>query len=656
MIKVKKFRLVLKIILVSFLAPLVIYHPVSVALSEELLDYYNTIGVYYYNPDSTNTDCVVNTDGSGITIIGDSITAGSITMNTLKTLLPNADIYAETSKHFGYLDDESRDPNGSGNPSGISIIKYLLNEGKLGQTVVFLLGTNDGLQESQFDALLDLLGTNRKVFLMTYIDVNGGHSHFAENNRLVYQAAENANVSVIPWAEEVGKDESTKTKYVTDAEYGVHPNEVGAKFFAELVDKAVGGSTSTTAGSNGNYTNYAGDQVLTEKELEQLERNIPYYQQALDETGAEQEYGINWQMLAAIQKAETGLGWANANSDGIYQILGLNVDPSATITPEEYVRQTKLAIGVLISKINALNLDLSQDEHIKKLFFSYNGLAPQYINRAIKMGFSQEEADSGEGSPYVMNRYDARRDPYNKEAVDSLWLGIFVNVYDNAGNVVGSKYDSSLAYYPFGTYTVYTALGGANYCKDETITSGGLTLSQAKIFMNDYIKNVECSEWDLYCDHGSVYGPKANCVTFVQYFISRFTSAGTLNPIGDGGWVVSNLTGTDVESSIGVYNHTLDYSAKGFQYGGNTPRPFAIFSTGSGLCGDVICGHTGVVLGIDEATDTILIGQAGYNTPLEGYSDVVEFQLSDYTNGNYWYAYTDTIINTDTIKQILGNS
>ena len=120
--------------------------------------------------------------------------------------------------------------------------------------------------------------------------------------------------------------------------------------------------------------------------------------------------------------------------------------------------------------------------------------------------------------------------------------------------------------------------------------------------------------------------------------------------------MVSNLTGTDVASPFGTYRHTLNYSSHGFVYGGFTPKPFAVFSTGYSTinCGSLPCGHTGVVLGIDQASDTIYIGQAGYDTPLVGYSDVITYSLSEYTSGNYWYAYTDNIINTAALSSAIG--
>lgn len=61
------------------------------------------------------------------------------------------------------------------------------------------------------------------------------------------------------------------------------------------------------------------------------------------------------------------------------------------------------------------------------------------------------------------------------------------------------------------------------------------------------------------------------------------------------------------------------------------------------MCGKVKCGHTGVVLGIDEAANKIFIGEAGCSQPIS-WTRAKEKKLSDFTNKSYTYAYTDNIL------------
>ena len=641
-----------RLILVGILTLLTAFLPAPVtrALSDATWDFFSANGIYYYDPEGGSAECTTHTNGSNITIIGDSITEGS--KDAILALLPEADIHSQVSKRFGSGSDEAMSSsNTDANPSGISIAKYLIAENQLQSTVVFALGSNNmPLTQVQIDDALALFGNNRQIFFITNYDASGKNSSYYDtNNSLFNTAAENSNVHVIDWAAAASADPAA---YLSND--GLHPTAAGQELFAELISDAVGGSTSTTSGLNGNYTNYAGDQVLTDSQITLLQSNIPIYEQAIQNTGAGQ-YGVNWQFMATLHYQETGLNRYNPdNGQGVYQMYtyvnetGNTFPPADEISEEEFLRQSELVITeVLIPTITSSDLNLSNPDDIKRFFFSFNGRAQQYIDKALAMGFSQEEANNGEGSPYVMNKYDAARDPDSPD-MDPNWPGRFVadGVYDPSS--VGANY---------GAFTIYSAIGGADVCI-SSVSSGGLTLEQAQALMADYIYDVNCTDYDIYCTHSSAYGPKANCVTFVQYFIDRFTSATGIAATGNGGWVVSNLTGTDVSSPFGLYAASLDYSSKGFVYGGFVPKAFAIFSTGHGvsMCDGVKCGHTGVVLGINEAEDKIYIGQAGYDTPLAGYSDVIEYSLSDYTSGEYWFAYTDSIVDLNAISSAIGGN
>ena len=639
-----------RLILVGILTLLTAFLPAPVtrALSDATWDFFSANGIYYYDPEGGSAECTTHTNGSNITTIGDSLTKGS--KDAILALLPEADIHSQVSKRFGSGSDEAMSSsNTDANPSGISIAKYLIAENQLQSTVVFALGSNNmPLTQAQIDDALALFGNNRQIFFITNYDASGKNSSYYDtNNSLFNTAAENSNVHVIDWAAAASADPAA---YLSND--GLHPTAAGQELFAELISDAVGGSTSTTSGLNGNYTNYAGDQVLTDSQITLLQSNVPIYEQAIQNTGAGQ-HGINWQFMATLHYQETGLNRYNPdNGQGVYQMYtyvnetGNTFPPADEISEEEFLRQSELVITEeLIPMITSNDLNLSNPDDIKRFFFSFNGRAQQYIDKALAMGFSQEEANNGEGSPYVMNKYDAARDPDSPD-MDPNWPGRFVadGVYDPSS--VGANY---------GAFTIYSAIGGADVCI-SSVSSGGLTLEQAQALMADYIYDVNCTDYDIYCTHSSAYGPKANCVTFVQYFIDRFTSATGIAATGNGGWVVSNLTGTDVSSPFGLYAASLDYSSKGFVYGGFVPKAFAIFSTGHGvsMCDGVKCGHTGVVLGINEAEDKIYIGQAGYDTPLAGYSDVIEYSLSDYTSGEYWFAYTDSIVDLNAISSAIG--
>lgn len=217
------------------------------------------------------------------------------------------------------------------------------------------------------------------------------------------------------------------------------------------------GSLSSSCVSTGNNLNYAGVQVWTDGEMALIEANQPFYEEAAT------KYGIAWQFLAVIHSMESGLSRTNpyqsdgSAGEGVYQLHSIKYQHTAlfqsgkVLTDQEFREQTDLAANVL-----ANDNDLTTDGGVKRAFFKYNGTAGVYIEKALNLGFSQEEANNGEGSYYVMNRYDARRDPASPE-MSPLWPGRFV---------ADGVYDPSSTSLTFGAYTKYAALGGGSgVCK-----------------------------------------------------------------------------------------------------------------------------------------------------------------------------------------------
>lgn len=99
------------------------------------------------------------------------------------------------------------------------------------------------------------------------------------------------------------------------------------------------------------------------------------------------------------------------------------------------------------------------------MFFRYNGTAQKYVDKAISMGFSQEEAKNGEGSPYVMNMFDERRDPTSPK-MDPRWRGMYV---------ADGVYDSNAISKRPGAYTQYAAIAGI--CGSNSLNDVALKLA-----------------------------------------------------------------------------------------------------------------------------------------------------------------------------------
>lgn len=226
--------------------------------------------------------------------------------------------------------------------------------------------------------------------------------------------------------------------------------------YTQSIDESSSGTLQqsySTVTSAGNNKLYNGQDVLSAAQLQQIEQNKPTYQKIAA------KYNFPWQLLAALHYREHNLAVDNpANGEGMYQLTTLTnhgsnekaFKPAGPVSQAEFERQTDLAAQVIRGKIGQETDLMNNDNNIKRVMFMYNWANPVYIERAIKMGFTEEQARNGEGSPYVMNIADVERDPGNAK-VSPLWNGLIANL---AGKVVPDNRP--------GAFVVFQALGGGN--------------------------------------------------------------------------------------------------------------------------------------------------------------------------------------------------
>ena len=227
------------------------------------------------------------------------------------------------------------------------------------------------------------------------------------------------------------------------------------------------GSLNKCNVSNGGNQNYAGATVWSDAELEMIAENQSIYEEAAD------QYDFPWQVLAVFHSMETALRRYNpANGQGMYQLFSYTDGGSnenrfepGPVSEEEFRRQTLLAAELISSSVG----DLNDADNVKKLFFKFNGMSSKYIQKVLDLGFSMAEAQNGEGSVYVMNRYDEKRDPASSN-MSSSWPGRYVT----DGNYVEGS--TSMV---FGAFVKYEALYGSSLCSNEggTIVDTALLLS-----------------------------------------------------------------------------------------------------------------------------------------------------------------------------------
>lgn len=207
-------------------------------------------------------------------------------------------------------------------------------------------------------------------------------------------------------------------------------------------------SVSTSESTGGNNRDYAGREILSKEELTTIATHQPTYEQAAKEAQ------IPWQMIAVIHLRETRLSLTNpSNGQGIYQDYArINGPyPPGPVDAAEFLRQTRWAAQFLKNKATKPELLASADEgQVKDAFFGYNGRAGVYEAQARSLGFTE----AYEGSPYVMNIADAKRDPAQNP---NGWGQIKT---DGGGLVYPANND-------YGAFVVYGALAGAGSCNEN---------------------------------------------------------------------------------------------------------------------------------------------------------------------------------------------
>jgi hypothetical protein len=160
-----------------------------------------------------------------------------------------------------------------------------------------------------------------------------------------------------------------------------------------------------------------------------------------------------------------------------------------------------------------------------------------------------------------------------------------------------------------------------------------MTLDKAEQFMNIYKTDPSSEQYLGGAGRGCPGGALANCVSFSAYFINKYTTLeGFMNgPTGNGSEVVGNII---------ARNPSVQH--------GTSPRPYAVFSVASGstMCGNVLCGHTGVILGVDTARGKVLVGEASCGDSLS-WAGAHEYELSKFDDGSYNYAYLDSLLKGD---------
>ena len=182
---------------------------------------------------------------------------------------------------------------------------------------------------------------------------------------------------------------------------------------------------------------------------------------------------------------------------------------------------------------------------------------------------------------------------------------------------------------------------------DDDVGGGALkdggfdTLEEAQEFMKAYREEARKRKKGSYSFSGAfVYdggcndGTLNNCSAFSEWFVNKYTTAGPN---------ISAYQGADTVKNLLSLN-------KGFENGGKVPHAYAVFSSGpfEGQA-DGWWNHTGVVLGVNQEKNQMIIGDAScHNGFTDRYPGAAVVDLDKWTNSSSkygpTYAYTDNIL------------
>lgn len=550
---------------------------------------------------------------SEITLVGDSISVYS--ESELMKKFPNSFLNKVGSRHSttkGWCD---------GDEGGLSVLRKIVSgsgtvmnqhqgqskceavsvdSSALKENVVWALGTNTNgaKNQSTLEGVLEAIG-GRKLYLVTPYNMIPDRMGDTDEIADLYRSFADAhdNVYVIDWNKNVRDNVS---QYIDNSDHlGVHPTSAGSELFAKLIAEAVSGSRSCTTYS-GDYPQYlqcdarwkdkkyggstmcdagcgpaslamlvtvATGKDVSPMDVAEITQDPPYY---LDKVGGEWKRDDNTRKVCEkfgcevkeIENTEDAIrqalkeGWMIHLSGG----GGSTASETAFPTDGHYV-----GIFNIDDEDNVMIADSAGDAHQNKKGRFNRKLT---LNNALK--------DRWKDRPIMAIR-------------------------GNGGN--SGKNTCEVA----GTYCA--AEGGENNTGGSVsgeIGEGGLTYEQAVQFMKNYGANKNnASKKATGIWYVGKYPNKqkpnlntkncgANCVTFVDFFVNKFTDS--IRGKGDGNETADKMSNVE---------------GKGME-----PRIWGIFSTNAPGH-----PHTGVILGYHNGE--WIVGHASYSMSRCGAGDGV---------------------------------
>lgn len=172
-----------------------------------------------------------------VVLIGDSVSLGA--RDQLNAIFPHGLIDSEGSRQA---------------MPALEVFKGYLDEGVVGDTVIFSVGTNGWLTDDQLDQIVEAVGDRQ----LWFINIRGPYQQYVENNAVIQRTVDKYdNVNLIDWhAATEGHDEYLSTD-------GIHLSGAGREAFANLVRDTIGYEVPTEENTTYTVTTIGGADLLS---------------------------------------------------------------------------------------------------------------------------------------------------------------------------------------------------------------------------------------------------------------------------------------------------------------------------------------------------------------------------------------------------------
>lgn len=601
----------------------------------------------------SNTGSSGTVSGSQITWIGDSYSAHAV--NLIKEKFPgitfgegiNMDSSTIQSCKNVALSTECG-ANPTLNPSGLEVLKRVIDAGELKPYLVFALGTNNGWTEEYINTFENLIrGKDVKVVLVTSKTplTDAAHDYSKSNQLLQKLADENDNIIVADWtavySPEYFEGDPDKIHPVTSPGYD--------KWVGVIADAlaTLAGGGSCNGGANPIIT-LNGNQYMFPLAYASKDN---YLQPGTNNNAWFESQGLDYYSVLSRVPCHTPGVCHHGNKDGsvVHAFdLGLNkaqIDGDAR-TSKDY---PDLSFEDLYYYSDGVKvLAFVEGTVVSYGHYDYEVNPTSYVAKCAQMYYRGVD-----GNLYWLTHiaYD-----------DSIHVGDTFRLGDVLAevgpppcacgtqshlhiNIVQGE-DPQEAIYDIISETfealpetrIASASGcNTNICANTGSTTGTSGFDTAKeaaaVIIEEYMS---MSSSNL----GSQYGlalPDTNdyhdnCVAFSTWFINHYTDIFYDRP-PDGHMLVD-----DFYSRNKSKYDSLDIT--------DTPSVYSVASWSVPVPASNSGNHTGIVVGINEEEDTILIAEAGWNLP--DFTGVHEYALSEFKGEGKQYINLNKYLRSNT--------